>query len=63
MRILFGGILIGVVWAFQLRIQTILKGYPVQMFMMLPYLTALAFMFMGRINFPAALGRPYKRTH
>ena len=62
MRILFGAVLIGVTWAFQLRLQTLLKGYPVQMFMMLPYLMALVFMFMGRINFPAALGRPYKRT-
>ena len=62
MRILFGAILIGVTWAFQLCIQTNFKGYPLQMFMMLPYLTAFAFMFMGWIKFPAALGRPYKRT-
>lgn len=62
MRILFGAILIGVTWAFQLRIQTLVKGYPVQMFMMFPYLMALVFMFMGRINFPAALGRRYKRN-
>lgn len=62
MRILFGAILIGMTWAFQLRIQTLVKGYPPQMFMMLPYVVAFVFMFMGRINFPAALARPYKRT-
>lgn len=60
-RILFGAILIGVTWAAQLRLQMILKGYPVQMFMMLPYLVAGAFMFLGRVNFPGALGRPYIR--
>ncbi len=61
LRILFGAILIGVTWSAQLSLQTMLKGYPVQMFMMLPYLIALAFMFLGRENFPRALGRPYKQ--
>lgn len=58
-RILFGAFLIGISWALQLRLQTLLPGYPVHVLLMLPYVMALAFMFLGRVSFPDALGKAY----
>lgn len=61
LRILFGAILIGASWALQIRLQTLLPGYPVHVFLMLPYVVALMFLFLGRVSFPEALGRAYVR--
>jgi simple sugar transport system permease protein len=62
-RALLGGLLFAAVEVFSFSLQIAAKNFPYQVPLMLPFLAVLIIMmiFKARIEFPAAVGKPYSR--